>query len=95
MTPLELLMFLQKCSTATVTVNPACPALAPPPGELPLDPDASSMWSTSLGVPAACCVLVAVSMALRVFTRTYIINMFFTAEDGKILLQVFLSKRHG
>lgn len=88
MTPVELLSLLLECSTAaasnSASINPACPALAPPPGELPLHPNAPSLWSHSVGVLAACCVLVCLSLALRMFTRSYITKRRFACEDGKI-----------
>ncbi|KAJ8107083.1 hypothetical protein OPT61_g9108 [Boeremia exigua] len=92
---LELLLLLQECSNTTTTINPACPALAPPPGQLPLDPNASSLWSTTLGVLIACCVLIALSMALRIFTRIRIIKRFFTLEDGKVQQTVLKSLVNG
>lgn len=91
MTPGELFSLLLECSAATsnspTSINPACPALAPPQGQLPLDPDAPSLWKESLGVLVACCVLVAASMALRVFTRMWIVKRPFAWEDGKAALQ--------
>jgi Na+/phosphate symporter len=87
MTPAELLSLLLECSIAAASnltsINPACPALAPPPGELPLDPNAASLWSHSVGVLAACCALVCLSLALRMFTRSYITKRRFALEDGK------------
>lgn len=84
---LEFLLFLQKCKTTAITdlaiTDPACPALAPPPGKLPLDPNAPSLWNTSVGVLFTCCGLIAVAMAVRMFTRVYILKMLFTIEDGK------------
>ncbi|KAH6625789.1 hypothetical protein C7974DRAFT_207391 [Boeremia exigua] len=90
MTPGELLQLMFKCSNTTTNIDPACPALAPPAGELPFDPNASSLWSTSLGILTACCVLIALSMALRVFTRMYIIKRFFTLEDALMIFATIL-----
>lgn len=88
MTPIELLSLLLECSTEAASdptsMNPACPALAPPPGELPLDPNAASLWSSSVGVLTACCALVCLSLALRLFTRTFIVKRRFALEDGKL-----------
>ncbi|KAF1357270.1 hypothetical protein EJ07DRAFT_167740 [Lizonia empirigonia] len=81
----DFLLFLQNCSAAT-TIDPACPALAPPPGELPLDLNAPTLWSTALGVLVTCCILIAVGMVVRVFTRAYIVRMFFTLEDALMIL---------
>jgi|SRR5690242_16222433 len=83
MTPSELLALLFKCSAKTTTIVLACPALAPPAGELPLDPDAPTLWSISLGILVACCVLVTVCVALRTFTRIRIVKKLFTLEDGE------------
>lgn len=83
MTPSELLVLLFECSDNTTTIDLACPALAPPAGELPLDPDAPTLWSISLGILVACCVLVTVCVALRTFTRIKIVKGFFTLEDGE------------
>lgn len=83
MKPSELLALLIKCSDNTTTVDYRCPALAPPPGELPLDPDAPSLWPISLGILTACCVLVTACVALRMFTRIKIVKRLFSVEDGE------------
>lgn len=87
MTPVELLSLLQECLTEAAknptSINPACPALAPPPGELPLDPNAATLWYPAVGILAACCALVCLSMALRIFTRTFIVKRRFALEDSK------------
>lgn len=82
--PVDLLVLLAECADETATaINSSCPALAPPDGELPLNPDAPSMWSTTLGILVSCCVLIAVSLALRMFTRIHIVKSFFAVEDSE------------
>ncbi|KAJ4986137.1 hypothetical protein SVAN01_08401 [Stagonosporopsis vannaccii] len=90
MTPSELLVLLFKCSNNTITIDLACPALSPPAGELPLDPDAPSLWSISLGILVACSVLVTACVALRIFTRTRIVKRFFTLEDALVIASAVL-----
>ncbi|OSS48377.1 hypothetical protein B5807_07810 [Epicoccum nigrum] len=94
MTPIELLSLLHECSTAAASdptsINPACPALAPPPGELPLKPNAASLWSHSVGMLTACCALVCLSMVLRMFTRTFIVKKKFALEDALIVFAAVL-----
>lgn len=88
----DFLLFLHNCSVAE-TIDPACPALAPPPGELPLDPNASTLLTTALGVLVTCCILIVVGMIVRVFTRAYIVRTVFALEDGETVLAPFESKQ--
>jgi hypothetical protein len=82
--PVDLLLLLAECADETATaINSSCLALAPPDGDLPLNPNAPTMWSTTFGILVACCVLIAMGMALRMVTRIHIVKQFFALEDCK------------
>jgi hypothetical protein len=85
MTPLEM---LEKCGNAD-RPDLACPGLAPPPGELPLDPNALSVLPTTQNVSIVCCVLVGVAIIIRVFTRSYLVKTF-ALEDTLMILATLL-----
>jgi hypothetical protein len=85
MTPLEI---LERCVDVRFP-DLACPALNPPPGMIPLDPNGTSILPTTQNVGIACCVLVGVARLIRIFTRTYIVKIF-ALEDGIMIAATIL-----
>ncbi|KAF2646226.1 hypothetical protein P280DRAFT_544619 [Massarina eburnea CBS 473.64] len=72
MTPAEI---FAKCHDWE-SIDPACPALLPPDGQIPLDPNAYTIYPIALGLGVTFSVLVGISIILRVFTRSYIMRVF-------------------
>ena len=81
MAPLEM---LAECSSITIP-DPACPALMPPTGEVPLDPNARSISATLEGVSIGCLTLVGIAITTRIFTRIHLIKTF-ALEDSMMIL---------
>jgi hypothetical protein len=81
MGPLEMLV---KCLNVEIP-DPGCPALMPPPGEIPLDPNAPDIWTAGLSVGIVCLVSVGVAMTIRVFTRAHVMKVF-ALEDVVMVL---------
>ncbi|KAI8942551.1 hypothetical protein NX059_000611 [Plenodomus lindquistii] len=80
---MNLIEILLYCKPTNISLE--CPAGAPPPGQLPLDPNAYSLVPLTVGVSAACCALVLIAMSIRVFTRTYLVKIF-ALEDALLLV---------
>ncbi|USP79422.1 hypothetical protein yc1106_06696 [Curvularia clavata] len=81
---MELLEMLIKC-LGVQRPDDACPALLPPSGEVPLDPNATSIWPWGLPIILTCLSITAVAMMIRIFTRAYITKMF-AVEDVVMIL---------
>lgn len=81
---MELQDMLVKCLNVP-RPDPECPAMMPPPGVLPLDPNGASTWSFGMPVIAVCLILVGLSIIIRTFTRSYVLKVF-ALEDAVMLL---------
>jgi hypothetical protein len=81
MTPLEM---LEKCVVANIP-DPGCPALDPPSGAIPLDPNAASILPKTRAVTIVCSILVGLAIIIRIFTRAHLVKKF-ALEDAMMIL---------
>ncbi|XP_014555757.1 hypothetical protein COCVIDRAFT_38473 [Bipolaris victoriae FI3] len=64
--------------------DPGCPALMPPTGEMPLNPNASTIWPWGLPIIITCFALTGIAMMIRIFTRAYLTRLF-TFDDAVMI----------
>jgi hypothetical protein len=75
------LIWLAKNCANTSVLDPGCPALEPPAGTLPLNPNAYSLYPITLSLTVSFSILVFFAIVVRVFTRAYLLKHFYI-EDG-------------
>ncbi|CAI6341884.1 unnamed protein product [Periconia digitata] len=75
---------MEKCLAPNLDIN-ACPGLMPPPGVVPFSPNAPSRSNEIVVTVAVCFALAVPAVAIRIFTKAYILKQMHSEDYALIL----------